>query len=87
MDAPRPKFSCAVCGRLDTIVMGERGPVRTPLEFTEIGNFRFCHECLADADVGGGRITRDVIEDTVVMRAGPWKGHTWITAVHERHPK
>jgi hypothetical protein len=82
-ETPRPKFSCAVCGRLDTIVMGDRGPVRTALAFTEIGHFRFCDECFANAEVGG-RTHGGLFETTLTMVRGDWRGHTWITSADYR---
>lgn len=79
VDEQPPKFACAVCGRTQTVVMGDRGPVKQDLERAWVGYFMFCAECLPNMATehrteGGVRMT------LLRMTTGPFAGHRWIVA-------
>lgn len=72
--------ACAVCNRLNTVKITERGPVKIELERIRIGHFLFCDDCLGKARQyivaeGGFRLVY------LEMLEGQFKGHKWITGI------
>lgn len=70
-------MTCDACNRDSTIVMGEYGPIKTPIELVVKGHFKFCDECLFEA-TDFTETHGDQTWHIIQTLRGPSTNHRWI---------